>query len=240
MEKLCYGLWRGADDDLAPIERGLVDEVGPALVQSGAHGVRVLVEEPAGAVLRVGAMPDTGDLLCGTVSVWLDSLDDRGDVEAVIRGATPATQLHGWLVTESVPLGYDDKRTWADGERSPGLSIITVFDKKHGQSDDDFFRIWHGEHTPLSFVIHPLWLYVRNAVVRAVTPEAPTIRAFVYEAVPTFEDMLDFHKFFGSGGDKDTLMENIGRVNEHMATFSEQSTLQTTPMAEYIFKTFST
>jgi hypothetical protein len=29
-------------------------------------------------------------------------------------------------------------------------------------------------------------------------------------------------------------------VNDHMATFAETSTLQCTPMAEYIFKTFST
>ena len=50
-------------------------------------------------------------------------------------------------------------------------------------------------HTPLSFVIHPLWLYVRNAVVRPVTDpaQAPAIRSYVYEATPTFDDMLDFH-----------------------------------------------
>ncbi len=237
MEKLCYGLWRAPDQALAPIERALVDDVGPALVGTGAAGVRVLVEEPAGAVLRVGAQPGTGNLLCGSVSIWLDSLDDRGDAERVIT-STPAAEVHGWLVTESVPRAYGDNRTWPDGTRSPGLSITTVFDKKHGLSDDDFFRVWHGEHTPLSFVIHPLWLYVRNAVVRAVTPDAPAIRAYVYEATPTFEDMLDFHRFFGSGGDNAALKANIDRVNNHMDTFAETSTLQCTPMAEYVFRTF--
>jgi len=241
VEKLCYALWRRAEAPLDPIERALVGEVGPALVDLGLPGVRVLVEEPAGAILRVGAQPGTGNLLCGSVSIWLDSLDGRGAAEQVIRTA-PAAEVHGWLVTESVPLAYGEARTWPDGERSPGLSITTVFDKKRDLPDTDFFRIWHGEHTPLSFDIHPLWLYVRNTVVRPVTDPgaAPPIRAYVYEATPTAEDMVDLHRFFGSGGDKATLRDHIARVNDHMATFADTSTLQCTPMAEYVFKTFST
>jgi hypothetical protein len=244
VEKLCYGIWRAADQELEPVERALVDEVGPALLDTHAHGVRVLVEEPRGAILRVGAQPGSGNLLCGSVSIWLDSLDERAEAEAIISN-TPAVETHGWLVTESIPLGYGENRTWPDGERSPGISITTVFDKKDGLADEDFYRIWHGEHTPLSFVIHPLWLYVRNAVVRPVTesamaPAPPAIRSYVYEATPAFEDMLDFHRFFGSGGDNATLKTNIDRVNNHMATFAETSTLQCTPMAEYVFRTLST
>jgi hypothetical protein len=241
VEKLCYAVWREPDQELEPIERALVDVVGPALLDTAARGVRVLVEEPKGSILRVGAQPGSGNLLCGSVSIWLESLDERGPAEAIIND-TPAAETHGWLVTESIPLGYGDNRTWPDGERSPGLSITTVFDKKRGLADTDFFRIWHGEHTPLSFVIHPLWLYVRNAVVRPITePEAaPPIRSYVYEATPTFDDMLDFHRFFGSGGDNSKLKANIDRVNNHMDTFAETSTLQCTPMAEYVFRTFST
>jgi len=241
VEKLCYALWRATDQTAEPIERALLDNVGPALLETNAHGVRILVEEPKGAILRVGAQPKTGNLLCGSVSIWLESLDDRGEAEAIIS-STPAVETHGWLVTESIPLGYGEKRTWPDGQRSPGLSITTVFDKKHGLADDEFFRIWHGEHTPLSFVIHPLWLYVRNAVVRPVTgaTDPPPIRSYVYEATPSFEDMLDFHRFFGSNGDNQKLKENIDRVNNHMDTFAETSTLQCTPMAEFVFRTFST
>src|SRR3954454_11657414 len=99
MEKLCYGIWRSADQDLEPIERALVDRVGPALVDTRTHGVRVLVEEPKGAVLRVGAQPGSGNMLCGSVSIWLESLDERADAEAIIRD-TPAAEMHGWLVTE--------------------------------------------------------------------------------------------------------------------------------------------
>jgi hypothetical protein len=237
MEKLVYVLWRPPDADPAAVEAALRDEVGPALLATGAPGVRLTVEEPAGSVMRVGNQPD-GGLLCATVSVWLDSLDNRGPHEDAIRAA--GCTAHGYLVTESVPLAYGDRRTWPDGERSPGISITTVFDKRPDISDETFYGIWHGEHTPLSFDIHPIWLYVRNSVARPVTDGAPRLRSIVYEAVPTVEDMLDFHRFFGSGGDKQRLKDNIARVNNHMATFADISTLETTPTSEYILRTLST
>ena len=106
-------------------------------------------------------------------------------------------QAFGWIVAESEARSYGEHRTWPDGERSPGLSITTFFDKKPDVDDETFYRIWHGEHTPLSFEIHPFWLYVRNQVLRSITPGAPSVRGIVYEAVPTDEQMLDFTQFFG-------------------------------------------
>ena len=73
-----------------------------------------------------------------------------------------------------------------------------------------------------------------------MTPGAPAVRSIVYEAVPTFDDLLDFHRFFGSGGSRDKLGENIARVNDHLDTFADTAGLETTPMAEYVYKTFST
>src|SRR3954447_10470603 len=102
MEKLSYGLWRAPDDALEPVERALVDDVGPALVDAGAHGVRVLIEEPKGSILRVGAQAGTGNLLCASVSIWLDALDEREPFETLLRTAR-AEEVHGWLVTESIP-----------------------------------------------------------------------------------------------------------------------------------------
>jgi len=237
MEKLIYVAWRPADSDPAELERSLLDDVAPTLLALAPAGLRINVEEPAGKIMRVGAQPD-GSLLSATVSVWLNSIDERGPVEAALA-AVPGT-VHGWLVTESVPRAYGKNRTWPDGERSPGLSIVTVFDKKAGLADDDFFRIWHAEHTPMSFEIHPIWLYVRNAAARPVTTGAPAIRSIVYESVPTVEDLLDVGRFFGSGGSKQKLAENIGRVSAHLETFADTAGLQTTPMAEYILRTFST
>ncbi len=239
MEKLCYALWRRPDQDLEPIATWLADDLAPTLRDSvDVLGARLLVEAPEGGVLRMGANPD-GALLCGAVSVWLDSYDERGPVEDAL-GAGPAHEWHGWLVTESVPRAYGDNLTWPLGERSPGLSITTIFDKRTDVEDADFYRVWHTEHTPLSFEIHPLWLYVRNQVMRALTDGAPSIRAFVYEAVPTPEDMLDLHRFFGSGGDNRALGAAIERVNGHVGSFADMATLQTVPMHESLIRRVST
>jgi hypothetical protein len=238
MEKLVYGLWRRPDQDVDPIRADLLDRVAPALLDLDVRGLRICVEEPAGHAYRVGANAD-GTLLVASVSIWIDSYDNRAPHEAAI--AEVDASPYGWIVAESEARAYGAHRTWPDGEQSPGLSITTFFDKKAGISDDDFYRIWHGEHTPLSFEIHPFWLYVRNQVLRAITPGAPSVRGIVYEAVPTDEQMLDFFQFFGATpDDPESLTKNIQRVNDHMDTFGNTETLQCVPMREWIFRTVST
>ena len=237
MEKLVYGLWRRPDQDLAPIREALLTDVAPALLGLGVDGLRICVEEPDGIAYRVGQNPD-GSLLAASVSLWLDSYDNRGPHEDAIARA--GAQAFGWIVAESVARAYGEHRTWPDGERSPGLSITTFFDKKAGVDDDTFYRIWHGEHTPLSFVIHPFWLYVRNQALRPITPGAPSVRGIVYEAVPTDQDMLDFTRFFGCADDPSKLTDQIKIVDDHMDTFGNRADLQCVPMREWIFKTIST
>lgn len=231
MEKVVWVLWRGADADPSALGPWLLDALGG--VVDGVHGVRVTVEDPDGSWMRRGAQPD-GSLLAATASVWFTSIDDREPVAAALAGA-PAAAVHAYLVAESVPLDYGSRRDWPDGELSPGQSITTVFDKRPDIDDDRFFAIWHGEHTPLSFEIHPITSYVRNTVVRALTPGAPDLRAIVYEAVPTRDDMFDLHRFFGSGGSNELLTERIATVDSHVGSFASPD-LQTTPTREWILK----
>ncbi len=237
MEKLVYGLWRRPDQDIDALRMTLLDRVAPTLLDLGVSGLRVCVEEPAGKAYRVGANAD-GSLLAASVSLWLASYDDRGPHEAAL--AIADAKAFGWIVAESEARSYGEHRTWPDGEQSPGLSITTFFDKKDGVDDETFYRIWHGEHTPLSFEIHPFWMYVRNQVLRPITPGAPSVQGIVYEAVPTDEDMLDFTRFFGCGDDPERLMTQIKVVDDHMETFGNRATLQCVPMREWIFRTLST
>jgi hypothetical protein len=237
VEKLVYGLWRRPDQDLDALRDALLTQVAPALLALGVDGLRVEVEEPAGRVLRTGTNPD-GSLLCGSVSLWLASYDDRAPHEAALADA--GAQAYGWIVAESVAKAYGDARTWPDGEQSPGMSILTFFDKGPGVSDADFYRIWHGEHTPLTFELHPFWLYVRNQVLRAITPGAPSVRGIVYEAVATDEDLTDLTRLFGCPGEPERLMDQIAIVDNHMRTFGDTDTLQCVTTREWIFKTLST
>ena len=237
VEKLVYGLWRRPDQDVDPVRTSLLDKVAPALLDLGVDGLRIEVEEPAGRILRTGANPD-GSLLCGSVSIWLDSYDHRGPHEAAI-GAAGVT-AYGWIVAESVSKAYGENRTWPDGTESPGMSILTFLDKGEAITDEDFYRIWHGEHTPLTFEMHPFWLYVRNQVLRPVTEGAPAVRGIVYESVATDAELLELPRLFGCADDPGRLMDQIARIDAHIATFANPATLQCVTTREWIFRTLST
>jgi hypothetical protein len=235
MEKLCHVLWRRPDADPAELRSFLLDDAAPRLLALDCvRGLRLTIEDPDGSWMRRGAQPD-GSLLAATVSTWVPSLDEREPLSLIVHEA-PAAAVHAWLATESVPLDYGERRTWPDGERSPGKSITTVLDQRPGLSDEGFFGIWHGEHTPLTFEIHPVWSYVRNTLWRSLSSGAPSLRALVYESVPDPADLYDLHRFFGSGGDDDALQRAIARVDAHVATFADPASLQTTPTDEWILR----
>jgi len=160
------------------------------------------------------------------VSLWLDCVDQRTPLEQAL-GAISA-RVDGYLVTESMPL-LCPERDWPDGTRSPGVTLWTAFPKPARVSDEVFYARWHGSHTPLSFEIHPLWEYTRNAVARVLTPGAPPHRAIVEERFRTLDDLIDPMKFFGSA-------ENIQRVLTDVATFADLDTMNTAPMSEWILK----
>lgn len=227
MEKVVWVLWRDADAEGA-LGPWLLDAL--ADVAGDTRGVTACIEDPSGSWMRRGELPG-GALLGATVSVWLDSIDEREPVAAALAGA-PAAAVHAYLVAESVPKARP--MTWGAGEQSPGAAISTVFDKRPDIDDDRFFALWHGEHTPLTFEIHPFDGYVRNTVVRALTPGAPPLRAIVDESVADAEDLYDLHRFFGSGGDKQRLRDQMARVDAHVGSFSAD--LQTTPTAEWIIR----
>jgi hypothetical protein len=234
MEKIIHGLWREPDADAAAVEKALLGEVAPALLDLGVHGLRVLVEEPEAAAMRFGAADD-GSLLTASVGVWVDSIDDRQPILDAIAAAGCTT--HAFLVTESVPLAYAE----VPSERpSPGVALLTLFHQRGGLSDEEFFANWHGIQTPLSFELHPITLYMRNTIARALTPGAPAFRGIVEETVPTLEDLLDLDRFYSAGGDAEELNRRLQRSMEVHDSFTDMATLQMVPCREHLYKVVST
>jgi hypothetical protein len=177
VEKLDYLVW-GATDDLTalldlPSVRGLT-------VQRAAD-----VQDPP---ILLGRGPELGLL----VQVWLSSYDDRGLVEQVLP-----EPYDGYLVTESEPQPLTD-RHWPDGEQSPGISHVTWFPKPERLTEEEFLHGWHEVHTPHSAALHPLrWTYVRDTVVRTLTPGSPPVRAIVVERFREVRDYADPKRLFG-------------------------------------------
>ena len=235
-----YGLWRRPDQDVDPIRATLLEQVAPALLDLGVTGLRVCVEEPAGKAYQVGAEPRRQP--ARRVRLALDRQLRQPRRRTRRRWPRSDAQTYGWIVAESeARCATASNRTWPDGEQSPGLSITTFFDKKEGVDDDDFYRIWHGEHTPLSFEIHPLWLYVRNQVLRSITPGAPTgaghrLRGGAHRQAPArLQPLLRLPRRSPSSSSTTSSV-----VNDHMDTFGNTATLQCVPMREWIFRTLST
>jgi hypothetical protein len=238
MEKVVLTLWRSADTDPADLEPWAAQLIPQLREHPQVLGARVLIEAPEGAAMRYGA-PVGDAVFCGLVSVWLASYQDLTSVVGLVdRG--PINKYAGYLVSESVVLGYPDEVAWAPGQRSPGLTQATLFDKNPEASDEKFFHVWHTLHRTTTLDLHPVWVYIRNEVVRAITPNAPPLRGIVYESTRTAEDMLDPHTFFGSGGDHDALKRNIEHVATETGEFINYDTIQTAVMHEYLVRRVST
>jgi hypothetical protein len=233
MEKLCYAVSRTADEPLEPVAAWLHADVAGALREDPAVlGARVLAEAPEGAPMRVGKGPD-GTLLCGLVALWVGTYQDRSGVEQVLA-AGPAARWEGWLVSESLPQGDDPTTT--PGERSPGLTTVTLLDKRPGLDEDEFYRLWHEVHRLTTVEVHPFTLYARNEVVRSLTQGARPLRGIVYESTATVEDTLDPQRFFGAHGDDDALKANVQRVLSETMAFIDYDTMETVPMHDVVVR----
>lgn len=145
-------------------------------------GVRALAVSRAAGLDRAPLLMGRGAELAGLVEVWVDSVDRWPELVAAVPS-------DAYLVTESVP---------QPASGVPGLlTHLTWFPKPERLTEQEFFHGWHLVHTPSSAALHPLRQgYVRDAVARALTADAPPVRAIVSEAFAV-EDYLDPARLFG-------------------------------------------
>jgi hypothetical protein len=126
-------------------------------------------------------------------------------------------------------------RYWPDGTRSPGIVTLTVFDKPQGVDDETFYGHWYGHQSPMSEWMQPRARYVRNAVVRALTPGAPRYKAIVEEAWPSVEHVTNLQTFFGSESGDD-LGERIRIMLDSTKLLYDPATMRNYTLSEYILK----
>ncbi|MBW1885526.1 MAG: EthD domain-containing protein, partial [Deltaproteobacteria bacterium] len=230
-----------------PVEKliYLLGETEAGVVPKGRRDLRNALLAAAATLRRAGAReltfsvadvddPDAGDvtqfnrmgLLDAQLSLWVDNLDARGEIESIVAKLAP--RRAGYLVTESILREYDG-RDWSPGHPSPGIALVTTFPKPDAIDDETFFARWHGSHGPLSLELHPLTRYVRNAVARALTPAAPPIRAIVSESVASAAVAADVEQFYGG-------RENRERIVKDLFSFAELESMSAVVMREYILE----
>lgn len=218
MEKIDYLLWR----DVEGLRAELMDRVAPATLQAGAKGLSVYIGDTEGDIPRPPLLLGRGAELGAVVSVWLDSIDDRGPIEEAIGPAD------GYLVTESVP--QQRQQDWPDGRPSPGVTHFTWFPKPDRLAVEEFFHGWHEVHTPSTTRLHPTRVgYVRDTVARVLTPRSPRIDAIVFEMFPTIEDYSDPKRLYGS-------QEALDETMEHLPLYADFETINARPLFETVVR----
>jgi hypothetical protein len=227
MEKLVYLCWKRAGDSIERFRDALLGDVSPGLLDGGALCLTINVADLGDRVQDSPLIIGEGKTIAASVSLWIHSIDGRGVIEETL--AKLAERVWGYLVTESVPLQYAD-RNWPDGAKSPGVTLFTAFAKPDRLTDEQFFTHWHGSHTPLSFEIHPLWRYIRNAVARPLTTGARPYRGIVEERFREIEDVLDMERLFRGKA------ANMKRGMKDVDQFLDREKIDSALMSEYIVK----
>ena len=230
MEKLVYVLWKRTGQSAAELGDALLGEVAPRLAPLAERPLSVLVADAAAEAVQKARITHMEDPIAGMISVWLDCVDQRAAVEQALRSCVG--RLAGYLVTESVVLCNTTHRA-APGKRTPGITMLSCIEKPERLAYDEWIEIWHGRHSPLALEIQCTYLYVRNVVARALTPDAPRWAGLVEEGFPS-EAVVDPMRWYKAEGDPARLRENLGRMIASVRSFLDIERVESHPMSEYL------
>ncbi len=231
MEKLAYVLWKEpADGDDAFRDR-LLAALPHALASAGAQRIAVSAFDShvaAGAARRIAR---TDPPLQALVTFWLEASQDRAGAEASLAELAP--RLAGYLVVESRPLAYDPEGA-PPGARTPGWNSVACIEPRDGMSREAFVAHWYDVHRDVAVETQSTFSYVRNEVVRPLTPGAPPWAAVVEEGFP-IEALTDPKAFYVAGDSDEVLKRNAARMIESCRAFLALDRLESHPMSEYRF-----
>jgi hypothetical protein len=228
MEKV-VALLMGADrdEDWCQRQRG---PVADAILRLGVAGLAVNVRDTA---VRHSLMTLTTlePPVAAVVSMWTQQC--YGDQLAAALGLLEAEcdQLAAYLVTESVPL----QAPLQLGSRTTGLANIALLRRPAELDQATWLHRWQHGHTPVAIETQSTFGYTQNAVVRALTPDAPQLSGIVEELFPA-EAITDLKAFFGAADDAD-LQERLSRMVASTSAFGANENIDTVPTSRYVLTT---
>jgi hypothetical protein len=230
VEKLAYVVWKRGGEADARFARRLLEEAAPRLRRC-VEKLRISVVDEgvaAGAKLRIGRQDPPKS---GLVSFWLEQSQERAGAEAIL--AACCGRLAGYLVVESRPLVNRAHRA-PPGGRTPGFALVTCIEPKDGLSHEEFVRLWYTVQRDTAIETQSTFGYVRNEIVRALTPDAPRWAAIVEENFP-LDALADPTVFYAAPGDPAKLRANQERMFRAVERFLALERVESHPMSEYDF-----
>ena len=239
MEKLIYLARLGPHADRDEVAATMLGPVAEALLALRPIGLSMDLRDAGSDIPAPIPTPEGETPLHAVVSLWLDAVDYRDPLEAVLGEVTE--RLDGYEVVESLYRDYGGNqwsapRSWPDGERSPGVLTVALLQQHPDQTFDEWMTRWHTRISPITEAIQPRCRYVRNAVFRSVTPGAPPLRGIVEEAWPSLEHVTDPMLFFCGDGDQARMNANLEQMMEEITAFVDLATMRSETMSEWILK----
>jgi len=239
VEKLVYLL--EARPDLAgdALRDRLLGNVAPRLLDLGAHRLTVNVADSEARVPVPVPLPAGEPPIAAEVSVFLDCHDRRGPSEALLDEV--CARKAGYLVSEALYRDYGGNRfskprDWPDGRRSPGVLMLTLLERPARLSREAWLAHWHGVQSPVSEEIQPRMRYVRNEVVRPLTPDAPPFEGIVEECWPSARHLTDPMLFYLGEGSQERMRAHVQRMLESVRGFLDLERIRSFAMSEYLVK----
>jgi hypothetical protein len=229
MEKLCYLVRQARAHPGARLRETLLEKTAPRLRAGGAIHVQVNVNDEAVAIgegVRIGKLDPP---IRALVSFWMEDADLRAGCESTLHDS--ALALHGYLVVESVPI-LNRRFPVPHGERTPGVNMTTALAKRADISYEQFIEIWHGHHRRVAIETQSTFGYVRNEVVRALTPGAPAFDAIVEENFP-IEALTDPWVWYDCASEED-YQRRLERMMDSSRRFLDLAGLESHAMSEYV------
>jgi len=227
MEKVVT-LLRAADrdDDWCQRQRG---PVADAILRLGVDGLAVNVRDSA---VRHSLMTLTvlDPPVAAVVSIWTQQCYGEQVAAALRLLEMECDHLAAYLVTESVPLPAPLEL----GSRTTGLANIALLRRPTELDQATWLHRWQHGQTPVAIETQSTFGYTQNAVVRALTPDAPELAGIVEELFPS-EAITDLKAFFGAADDDD-LQYRLGRMIESTSAFGANENIDTVPTSRYVLK----
>jgi hypothetical protein len=215
------------DDDWCQRQRG---PVADAILGLGVDGLAVNVRD---SVVRHSLMTLTtlDPPVAAVVSIWTQQCYGDQIASALRLLEMECDHLAAYLVTESVPLPASLEL----GGRTTGLANIALLRRPAELDHASWLHRWQHGHTPVAIETQSTFGYTQNAVVRALTPDAPELAGIVEELFPA-EAITDLKAFFGAADDAD-LQHRLGRMVESTSAFGANENIDTVPTSRYVLKT---
>lgn len=215
------------DEDWCRRQRTSVAE---AILALGVDGLNVNVRDAAVSHSMM-TLTTLDPPAVAVVSMWARQCYGNQIAESLSLLLAECDHLAAYLVTESNPLLAPLEL----GRRTTGLANVALLRRPAELDYPTWLQRWQHDHTPVAIETQSTFGYTQNAVVRALTPDAPQLAAIVEELFP-IQAVTDLHAFFGAADDAD-LQQRLTRMVASTSAFGANENIDTVPTSRYVLKT---